>query len=727
MSVKKSKKILLGGRELILETGEIALRANASVLARHGETVVLATVVSKNPRDDLDYFPLQVEYSERFYAGGRIKGSRWVKREGRPLETAVLSGRMIDRSIRPFFPEGFKNDTQLILTILSLDPENDPVILAAIAAVAVIHISDIPWNGPIATIRVGLDDNGQYLANPTREQAKLSDLDLVVSFNKNGVVMLDGGANQVSEDKFFGAIAFAQEEANKVLQFLDGFREEVGKPKMAFAKPEKALVEKVKELSGGKIKGLVDRLYQGADYFDLVSEYVETLKIEAENISGSLIKETVNNLLKKEIKVRVFEGKRPDGREMDQVRPIAIQVGILPRTHGSAIFQRGETQGLTITTLGEPSLSQLIENMDNEETKRYIHHYAMPPYSVGETGRIGSPGRREMGHGALAEKALMPVIPSAEDFPYTIRVVSEMVTSDGSTSMASTCASTLSLMDSGVPITDMVAGIAIGVVTQGEKYALVTDMKGVEDFNGEMDFKVTGTKKGITAVQVDIKNSGLSLPLVKDAIDRAKQARLIILEKMSAVMEKPRESISQYAPKVATIKIPVKTIGTLIGPGGKMIKRLMEETGCSINVEDDGQVTVSSKDQEMITEAVEKIDGLTRVVQPGEMFKGVVRRVEPFGAFVEFLPGREGLVHVSRMGTGFIRDATDHLKIDQEVEVKLDKVDDQGRFDLTLLSPKIEGQPRQSQQSAQQSTGSNFGGNSKRLSTRAPRVYKKRF
>ncbi|MFH1705470.1 MAG: polyribonucleotide nucleotidyltransferase [Patescibacteria group bacterium] len=694
MTEKISKKILLGGRELVLEMSGLALRANASILVHYGETVVLATVVSAGCRDDLDYFPLQVEYVEKLYAGGRIKGSRWVKREGRVSDDAVLVGRMIDRQIRPFFPESFRDDTQVVLTVLSVDGENDPEIVSAIAASAVVHISDVPWNGPIATVKVALSDDG-YVINPTNSQAGNSDLDLILSFNKKGIVMIDGGANQVAEDKFFGAIDFAQPEADKLFDFLDQFAKEVGKTKMKFPLPEKEAVEKIKKLAGKKAKELVDILYQDDDnYFNAVTNYIEVLKVETGGINGNLIKETVNKVLKDEIEERLFNGQRPDGRKIDQVRDLTIETGVLPRTHGSALFQRGETQALTITTLGEPSLKQLIENMEGEETKRYMHHYSMPPFSVGETGRFGYPGRREIGHGALAEKALMPVIPSEEVFPYAIRLVSEALSSDGSTSMASTCGSTLSLMDAGVPISDPVAGIAIGLVTKGEKYVLLTDMMGVEDFNGEMDFKVTGTKKGITAVQVDIKNDGLPLPLVKEAIDRAKKARLEILDKMLAVIAEPRKNISQYAPKVATIKIPVETIGSLIGPGGKNIRRLMEETGCNIDVEDDGLITVSGDGQALLEKAISQIDGQTRKVEPGETFSGIVKRLESFGAFVEFLPGREGLVHVSRMGTGFIKDAQEVLKLGQEVEVKLDKIDNQGRYDLTLISPKIEGTAR---------------------------------
>jgi len=718
--IKKVKKTLsLGGKELILETGLLAPRANASVLATLGETVVLATIVASAPREDLDYFPLQVEYMERLYAGGKIKGSRWVKREGKPLDSEVLTGRMIDRSLRPLFPAGLKNDTQIILTVLSTDHDNNPDVVALIAASALVHISDVPWNGPIAGLRVGMID-GKYLINPSQEELARSDLDLIVSVGKDGVVMLDGQADQVPEDKFFGAIEFAQKQAQPIIKLIDELQAEVGLKKMPTPVIEKEKIEKVKKLAQDKIIKLVDVLYEGKEqeYFDQVQVLIDEVKGEIEGVEASIVADIIEKELKLEIKKRLFAGKRPDGRGLEDVRSLSIAVDLLPRVHGSALFQRGQTQVMTIATLGPPSLSQLIESVDGEETKRYIHHYNMPPFSVGETGRIGSPGRREIGHGALAEKALLPVLPTESEFPYTIRLVSEVFSSNGSTSMASTCASTLVLMAAGVPIKDMVAGIAIGLVCKKDKYTLLTDMRGVEDFNGEMDFKVTGTKTGITAVQVDIKNSGLSLALVKDAIARAQKARMFILDKMREVIAEPRKQLSEYAPKVGIVNIPIDSIGALIGPGGKTIRKIMEDANCEIDVDNSGAVTISADDKQSLDKAMEIVDAMTRKVEPGEIFQGEVTRVEPFGAFIEFLPGKEGLVHVSRMGTGFIKSAADHLSVGQQVEVKLNEIDDQGRYNLSLLSPKIEGGSR---------PDNNFAPRHQQDGRSNARRYKKRF
>jgi len=710
------KKVTLGDKELVIKTGKFAPRADASVLVTLGGTVVIAAIVASNARDDLDYFPLQVEYQEKLYAGGKIKGSRWVKREGRPLESEVLTGRMIDRTVRPLFPSGLKKDTQILLTVLSTDHENTPDMLALIAASAVIHLSDLPWNGPIAGIRVGKVGE-KYVVNPTPAQLANSDINLIVGVGKDGVIMLDGQAKQLGEDEFFGAIEFAKDQVQPVIKMLNEFQAEVGLKKMPAPVVEKEKEEKIRQLTEGKIKDLVDILYQGKEqeYFDKSRALADEVKGEIEGVDGSTVVYVIEKMLKSEIKSRLFAGKRPDGRGSEDVRPLLIEVDLLPRTHGSGLFQRGQTQVLTIATLGQLSLKQLIENIDGEESKHYMHHYNMPPYSVGETGRIGSPSRREIGHGALAEKALFPVLPTESEFPYAIRLVSEVFSSNGSTSMASTCASTLALMSAGVPIKDMVAGIAIGLVKKHDEYTLLTDMRGVEDFNGEMDFKVTGTKTGVTAIQVDIKGTGLSLPLIKDALERARQARMFILGEMQKVITEPKKEVSEYAPKVGIVNIPVESIGTLIGPGGKTIRKIMEETQCEIDVENDGLVSITGENKKLLDKAVEIVDSMTREVEPGETFLGEVKRVEPFGAFVEFLPGKEGLVHVSRMGTGFIKSALDHLSVGQEVEVKLNEVDDQGRYNLSLLSPKIEGEPKPQ------------GGFEKKEQRFEPRRYKKRF
>jgi len=689
---KIQQKLLFGGKELILETGELAPQANSAVLARCGGTVILATVTAASPREDLDYFPLQVEYVERLYAGGRIKGSRWVKREGKPSDEAILSARLVDRSIRPLFPSGFRNETQVILTVLSVDHENDPQILAAIAASAALHISDIPWRGPLAVVGIGFHD-GHYFINPTNGEKENSDLDLIVSVGREGVVMLEGKANQVPEKDFIGAIEFASKESQKLIEFIEAFRAETGKPKISFKQPDPLVIKKIEELAEKDIASLANQpVDEGV--FEKLDVVTEKVKNSTEWASTNLIAEVIKKIFKKNLRKRILAKRRPDGRRFDEIRPLDIQVGVLPRTHGSAIFQRGETQVLTVATLGPLSLRQWIEGPEGEEIKRYIHHYFMPPYSTGSTGRIGWPKRREVGHGALAEKALMPVVPSEEKFPYAIRLVSEVLSSNGSTSMASTCGSTLALMDAGVPISDPVAGISIGLIKEGEKYQLLTDIAGIEDFNGDMDFKVAGTKKGITAVQVDIKIGGLPLKLINEAVKRAREARLKILKEMLEVIPKTRDKISQYAPKVAMVHILPETIGTLIGPGGKVIRRIMEETETIIDVSDDGAVSITGISEESVAAAAEKIKALTHRVSVGEKFEGTVKRVEPFGAFVEFLPGKEGLVHVSRMGKGFIKSAIDVLKVGQKVKVKVCEIDNLGRIKLSLLFPVIEGDSR---------------------------------
>jgi len=683
-----SKEFSLGGKKVVLETGKLANQANAAVKVSCEGTVVLVTVVSNQSRADMDYFPLYVEYVERLYAGGIIKGSRWVKREGKPSDEAVLAARMIDRSIRPLFPKGFKNETQVVATILSVDHENDPDVLAALGASAALHISDIPWDGPIGVIRMAYRD-GNYFVNPTNGERENSDLDLLVTIGKEGVVMMEGGADQLPKEEFFGAIEAAKEEGDKILKSLEEFQKEVGTPKMDYDKPAQKEIEELQSQIEGDVNNIVDQMYQRKEGdFSLIDGLIDELKNEGQ-YGSEVVDQAVRTLFKKLIRKRMLKGDRIDGRGLKEVREIDIEIGVLPRTHGSAIFKRGDTQALTVTTLGSPSLKQLIESPEGEESKRYIHHYFMPPYSVGDTGRFGWPKRREIGHGSLAEQGLKPVIPSEADFPYTIRLVSEILSSNGSTSMASTCGSTLSLMDAGVPISNPVAGISIGKVSEGDNHLLLTDMRGIEDFNGDMDFKVTGTKNGITAIQVDIKTHGLSLDVVKDALVRAEEAYLPILEKMMEVIAEPRKKVSEHAPKIVMVQIPPKKIGDLIGPGGKTIKRLIDETNCAINVDDDGTVSITGIQEEEVAEAVEKVKALTREVEVGEEFEGEVKRVESFGAFVEFLPGKQGMVHVSKMSDRFIEDAQKVLEPGQEVKVKLIKIDNRGRYDLKLLDPQV--------------------------------------
>ncbi|MDD3679660.1 MAG: polyribonucleotide nucleotidyltransferase [Candidatus Shapirobacteria bacterium] len=682
------KEINLGGRSLSLEVGRFAPQADMAVLATYGQTCVLVTVVTGNPKPELGYFPLTVDYLEKLYAGGRIKGSRWVKREGRPSDEAVLAGRLIDRSIRPFFPEGYLNETHIIITVLSVDNQNDPVLLGAIASFAALTFSSAPWEGPLGISGIGLGEKDELILNPTTDQREASALDLIVAGTNQRAVMIESQANQVSEKIMAEAIDFALKANGKLIDFIVEMGKVVGREKIIF-KPEenKALEEEVARFIK---KDLEDAFSQKGDlvldkFFIIKQAAVSHFKDD----NAGDINKIVERLFKKALKKRLLNGQRLDGRRVDQVRPISAEISLLPRTHGSALFKRGQTHVLTITTLGPLSLGQMIESPEGEEEKRYIHHYSMPPFTVGEVGFMRGPGRREIGHGALAEKALLPVIPSEEDFPYAILLVSEVMSSNGSTSMASVCASSLSLMDAGVPITDAVAGIAIGIVSQKtgdkEEYQLLTDIAGVEDFNGEMDFKVAGTTKGITAIQLDVKNKGLTSKMVRETLENAKKAREEILVTMNKVIKEAHQDVSEWAPKVDMIVIDKEKIGEVIGPSGRMIKKISQETDCEINVEDDGKVSVIGHDKESIRKAIDWIEGLVREVRPGEVFEGKVERIEPFGAFVNILPNRDGLVHISNMASGYVKDPKEVVSLGDKVTVKVIKVDDRDRINLTMI------------------------------------------
>lgn len=685
------------GKTLTLEVGHLAPQATSAVLARLGDTMVLATVVAGNVRPDIDYFPLSVDYIERLYAGGKIKGSRWVKREGRPSDEAILTGRLIDRSIRPLFPKEYKNDVQVAITVLSVDGEHEPDILSMIAVSAVLSISPIPWNGPIGAIRMGLaKDNGnhEFLLNPVTSELAISHLDLIVSQTKDKTVMIEAGANQVPEEIMTEAIKIAHEETKKLIAFIEELVKKVGKKKIVVTPNNKikevvALLEKTykKEiLTIAKNRANRDTGHEEQDA--LIATIYEQEKNANPNLEfdKKVIAGAVEKIMFKYIRKDVVEkGKRIDGRKIDEIRPLTAEVSILPRTHGSAIFQRGLTQALTVVTLGSPRLEQIIESAEGEETKRYIHHYSMPPYSVGETGRIGFLSRREIGHGALAERALIPVIPSKEKFPYTIRVVSEITSSNGSTSMASTCGSTLALMDAGVPIETPVAGISVGMMSDGDKYVLLTDIMGLEDFSGDMDFKVAGTEKGVTAIQLDVKVPGITLEQISEVFVRARTARMFILDKMRSVMPQYRQQVSEHAPKIEQVQVPVEKIGEIIGPGGKNIRAIIAQTGANVDVEDDGIVTISGVSEESVVKATEWIKGITREVTPGEEFEGTVKRILPFGAFVEYLPSKEGMVHVSKMGRGFVKSPEDVVAIGQSVKVRVLEIDQQGRVNLTMV------------------------------------------
>jgi len=696
---KTSVTVEFGGKQLTLETGALAPQATSSILARLGDTMVLATVVEGQDREDLGYFPLSVEYVERLYAGGRIKGSRWVKREGRPSDESILIGRLIDRSIRPLFPKTYKKEVQVVVTVLSVDGENEPDILSIIAVSAALAISPIPWNGPVGAIRMGYVHDketgaGEVLANPTTTESLLSSLDLVVSQGRDKTLMIESGALQVPEEVFVTAIKRAHEETGKLITFIEELAKNIGQKKVEVPQ-NVSLYELIKRLEKGyadEIARLAPALAMKESGSDetkaLVDNIYDELKIAEpkEELDKKLIAQAVEYILFQSIRKAVISKKeRPDGRAVDEIRPLGAQVGILPRTHGSAIFQRGLTQTLTVATLGSPRMEQLIESAEGEASKRYIHHYSMPPYSVGEAGRIGTPSRREIGHGALAERALGPVIPSKEKFPYTIRVVSEILSSNGSTSMAATCGSTLALMDAGVPIESPVAGISIGMMSDEKDYVLLTDIIGLEDFSGDMDFKVAGTEKGVTAIQLDVKVPGLTVQQITETFERAKAARTQILEKMLATIPQSRTEVSEYAPKIEVLQIPVEKIGEVIGPGGRVIKNIIATTGATVDVEDDGTVTISGTEDEAVNKAVEWVKGLTREVQVGEVFEGPVKRILPFGAFVEILPGKEGMVHVSKMAQGFVKNPEEVVQIGNTVKVRVVEIDDQGRINLSML------------------------------------------
>lgn len=689
--------IAIGEKNLILQVGKLAQTSDVSVFGRLGDTCILVTVVVGPENPNLDYFPLSVHYVEKLYAGGRIKGSRWVKREGRPSDDAVLIGRLIDRSIRPLFPKSFKNQVQVIITLLSVDGVNSPEIISAITTSAALHLSSAPWDGPISTMRVGYvknnsENKGTFFVNPDEQDQRFSHLDLIVSSTLEKVVMVETEAEVIPEEIIIKGIKIASGENKKIISFIDKLRKKVGKPKLIISETgeNQELMSILEKNYAGELHKIVLRKAtseedQEEDISAIIEEVYDTYK---DKFNKQKISEMITQFTYQKIKEKVLkENKRIDGRKPDQIRDLHIETSLLPRTHGSALFQRGQTQVLSIATLGSPTLEQLIESPEGEEAKRYIHHYYMPPYSVGEVGRLGFPSRREIGHGALAEKAIEPVLPSEEEFPYAIRVVSEVLSSNGSTSMASTCGSSLALMDAGVPIKSAVAGISIGLMAKNDKeYILLTDISGIEDFAGDMDFKIAGTDKGITAIQLDVKNKGLTDKMIKEALEQAKLARLFILEKMNQVISHSRKELSKYAPRVVVLTPPTDKIGEIIGPGGKNIKQIIAKTQTEIDISDDGKVSISGLSKEMVNKAVELVSNIYRKVEVGEMFEGEVKRILPFGAFVEFLPGKEGLVHVSRMGRGYVKDPHSVVKIGQKIKVQVNQIDYQGRVSLAMVT-----------------------------------------
>ena len=690
------------GRDLIISTGKLAELASGSVTVRYGDTVVLATaVLAVEPREDVDFFPLLVDYEERLYAAGKISGSRFIKREGRPSEAAVLACRLIDRPIRPLFPKGFKNDVQVVITVLSFDNENDPDVISIIAASAALSQSIAPFEGPVAAVRVGLID-GEYIANPSLAELEKSTLDLVVAGTKDKVLMLEAGAKEIDEKTLGEAIKFGLRSLVPALEIQGKLIKEGTLKTQQIEEPP--IISEIKEYLGKKLAKVVYEMDKTKREEQISAFEKEVLDNFEGNYKQIDLKSAFGQVLEKEVRTAIIEKEiRPDGRKLDEIRPLELEVAILPRTHGSGLFSRGQTQVLSIVTLGPPSEEQVIETMEEEGTKRYMHHYNFPPFSTGEVRPMRSASRREIGHGALAERALLPVIPGRDDFPYTIRVVSEVLSSNGSSSMASTCGSTLALMYAGVPIKAPVAGIAMGLMTSdpstalgASKYKILTDIAGLEDFAGDMDFKVAATKKGITAIQLDTKLKGLEISILEEALNRARKANDEILAKIGQIISAPRAELSPYAPRIQSLKIPIDKIGDVIGPGGKTIRKIIDECGgkevTSIDIEDDGTVMVASTDAKMGEKAIAWIEGLTKEAQVGEIYEGPVTQIvkdrlrgSDIGAIVQILPNQDGMVHISQIADQHVAKIEDVLKIGQVVKVKVMEIDrERGRISLSI-------------------------------------------
>ncbi len=675
---------LLGDQSLIIETGRLANQAGGSVTVQYGDTLILVTAcVSNEPREGTDFLPLTVDYEERHYAVGKIPGS-FIRRESRPSQDAILADRLTDRSLRPLFPKSFRNDIQVVITILSADQENDPDVLAIIGASTALSLSTIPFDGPVGAVRVGCLD-GELVLNPTFTQLASSSLDVVVASTSDALVMVEAGAKEIPDQLILDAIKFGQQANLEITRLQQQIIDACGKPKMDFKPAEEnhEVGEAVSAITGGRLKELVYR--PKAEREEALATIKEELSQELEEKFPSRdIKSALDSLLRREVRSQILEqGARVGGRGLSEVRPISCEVGLLPRTHGSAVFSRGGTQVLSITTLDSVRKEQLIDTISPEETKRFMHHYNFPPYSNGEVKRMGGPGRREIGHGALVERALAPVLPSEVDFPYTLRLVSECLSSNGSTSMASVCASVLSLMDAGIPISAPVAGVAMGVIAEDDKFVLLTDIEGLEDAYGNMDFKVAGTAQGITALQMDIKLKGIPYHVIENAIKQANDARLFILDKMSQTISSTRPELSKYAPRMYKITIDPAKIGTVIGPGGKMIRSITEETKATIDVENDGTVIIGSTNEEGAQKAMKIIQDLTRDIEVGAMYTGKVTRVINIGAFVEILPGKEGMVHISELADYRVPSVEDVVKVGDEIMVMVTEIDRMGRVNLS--------------------------------------------
>ena len=690
----------LAGRQLVIETGKMCGLANGSCLVRYGDTVVLANATANaKPREGIDFLPLSVDFEEKQYAVGRIPGG-YFRREGKPSEKAILTSRVIDRPIRPLFPKDLRNDIALTLTVLSVDINNSPEISAMIGASIALSISDIPWNGPIAGVFVGMVD-GEYILNPTAEQREKSVLELTVAGTKEKVVMIEAGAKEVSDEDMFGAIMFAHEEIKKLVDFINGIVAEIGKPKFAYASGnfDEEMFHKVFEFCENDLMAALDtddKTVRDERLLPIRDAIEEKFSEEYPDISDRM--EELMYMLQKKIVRRwlINDQKRVDGRRMDEIRPLASEVDILPRVHGSGMFTRGQTQVLTICTLGTLRDQQELEGLDEEDSKRYMHHYNMPGYSTGEAKAIRSPGRREIGHGALAERSLIPVLPSVEEFPYAIRCVSEVLSSNGSTSQASVCGSTLALMAAGVPIKAPVAGISCGLITEEDgSWTTMVDIQGLEDFYGDMDFKVAGTHKGITSIQMDLKIDGLTPEIIKAALETTHKGRdYIIDEYILKTIEKPREEVSEYAPKMITMQIPVDKIREVIGTGGKVIQKIVADTGAKIDIEDDGSVFIAAVNRDSGLKAQEIIKGIVFEPEVGAIYEGVITRIIPIGAFVEFAPGKEGLVHISKLAHTRVEKVEDVCAVGDKMTVKFLGVDEKGRMNLSHKDtlPRPEGQ-----------------------------------
>lgn len=678
----------IAGRTLTIETGKLANQAGGSVTVRYGDSLLLVTAcAAPKAREGLDFFPLTIDYEERLYAAGKIPGS-FFRREGRPTEAATLAARLTDRPLRPLFPKGFRNETQVVITVLAVDQENDPDILGIIGASCALGISEIPFDGPVSATRVGYVD-GEVMINPTFAQIELSDLDMVVAGTREAIAMVEAGAKVVSEELVVEAVRRAQEINTQIIELQDELISLTGKTKMPLPEGIQInddLMERVESMGSERIKPIVFAGKEKGERdggLDILRD--ELIGELSEDFSSEEIKEAFEALLKHEVRNGIVQDlRRPDGRGPKEIRPIECEVGYLPRVHGSGIFNRGQTQILSIVTLGSLDQKARLDTIGPEESKRFLHHYNFPPYSVGEARRMGGPGRREVGHGALAERALLPVVPSEEEFPYTIRLVSEALSSNGSTSMGSVCGSTLAMMDAGIPVTAPVAGIAMGLVMVDDgRYVILTDIQGVEDHLGDMDFKVAGTPEGITALQMDIKVKGITYEIMEEALAQAKEARMSILDKIQATLPTPRADLSPNAPRMIRLSIPVEKIGAVIGPGGKMIRSIIEDTKTTISVDNDGTVTIGSVSGEAAQKAVERIELLTKEAEVGGIYTGKVTRLMNFGAFVEILPGKDGLVHISELSEEHVASVEDVVSVGDEITVMVKEIDGMGRINLS--------------------------------------------